>query len=873
MPSDIAQWPIGFDKFALVQLEALLRKAESNHLSHKLVQQPGWPRHYLVESSTLAHAAAVQYEHAHLALQSDANAMDLDQQAHDDDLHHAFMMGASGKPPAGPSPARPNAFSHGASYYGGDATRPGSAYPRSGHDPHSTKPRFRESLSASRTPPARPSMAPPNNIVSEWAKKRAAAGLSGQTNPNPNPDPDQFRLRGALHGVSHPDSRYSGARGFNSNGPRGSTQPPQDHQKKRVLDDVHRVAQTAAISTVSRSLNQVASSLRHKIGLTKDLLRSTVDSVATTDMPTLKRQLGAVMTSLETVLLAQTPPDVKGDFDKEFQYLAALEGGSLTPERVESKQHWAVHALQYAAATGVPISGDVAQTYIDNFESFSAYECSVDAPDHCDTGLPHDSTWLCYDPCAEYLDQSSISLLHQLGMCAYRSVFGQSQSTEVLDTGTSCNMTKNASRMLGGIVVWLDDAVDIHMGKGEVQAHAAGLMVTCQRRDPDDLSKGVYTDVSFTLQVPFSSDDITPHSSTQNVRAGIGFDTGVSSGNHGCTYSVSEPSPHDLPGLAVNPRTGCVRREAALGKSAKLSVPTLDTEPLDEVLAKNIPHFDLRSGGRMTTKIASENTLNGARGTKHYKTAVELLFKCSPFLDECFGAPDTSDPDPLLVAPDSSFFAHGNSRTSATSRVSATASKATRAVSSALNSAASSRTLATALTLAVICGGMCMAGSSEFTDGLQLNVVHFVESDPLLCQFVAGQCPDAMMHHFAWSFLEHLKDGTIACARLGTAAPLGVLEITGPCRSPALLGAESFETFTDVYRGDHKLFLLGLECIDYLLPVTVLQEVSSSCFDNDQDYSFVINAREGKGFTVSFSYRFHPHVPRLATPPTTSVSS
>ena len=326
-----------------------------------------------------------------------------------------------------------------------------------------------------------------------------------------------------------------------------------------------------------------------------NLLRALRDNVATTDTPTMNEKLSAVMTSLETVLLARSPTDVKGDFEKEYQYFADLEGGTFTAESEEPKYSWAIKALEYAVETGVPISGDAAQAYSDNFEAFTDYADNVDAPDHCEG---HDASWLCHDANAEHLDQATVSLLHQLGMCAYRSVFGGSQSTEVLDTGTSCTMTKSAKRMLGGIVVLLDDAVDIYMGKGEIQAHAAGLMATCQRRDPSDLSKGVFTNVAFSLQVPFTSDDLTLHSSTQYVRSGIGFDTGVLSGNQGYTYSISKPSPYDLPGLEVDPRTGLVRREVALGKSTKLSVPTLDTELMSEVRAKHIPQFDLLTGER-----------------------------------------------------------------------------------------------------------------------------------------------------------------------------------------------------------------------------------------------------------------------------------
>ena len=49
---------------------------------------------------------------------------------------------------------------------------------------------------------------------------------------------------------------------------------------------------------------------------------------------------------------------------------------------------------------------------------------------------------------------------------------------------------------------------------------------------------------------------------------------------------------------------------------------------------------------------------------------------------------------------------------------------------------------------------------------------------------------------------------------------------------------------------------MGLECIDYLQPRAIIQEMIPPSIDNEGDYSFVINALENRGYDVSFANRF-----------------
>ena len=53
-----------------------------------------------------------------------------------------------------------------------------------------------------------------------------------------------------------------------------------------------------------------------------------------------------------------------------------------------------------------------------------------------------------------------------------------------------------------------------------------------------------------------------------------------------------------------------------------------------------------------------------------------------------------------------------------------------------------------------------------------------------------------------------------------------------------------------------QLFNVGLDCNDDLLPNAVYQDMVPPSIDIESDYSYVIDALEANGYTVTFSNRF-----------------
>ena len=125
----------------------------------------------------------------------------------------------------------------------------------------------------------------------------------------------------------------------------------------------------------------------------------------------------------------------------------------------------------------------------------------------------------------------------------------------------------------------------------------------------------------------------------------------------------------------------------------------------------------------------------------------------------------------------------------------------------------------------------------------------------MLCDFVFFQNPCAHIHTCAWGFLDELRDDSIPCAKYGTAPPLGIFELNSSCKSRfAMTGLHAHDEY-DIWRSD-QLLNVGLDCIDYLLPNAVFQDMVPPSIHTESDYSYVIDALEANVYTATLYNRF-----------------
>ena len=155
----------------------------------------------------------------------------------------------------------------------------------------------------------------------------------------------------------------------------------------------------------------------------------------------------------------------------------------------------------------------------------------------------------------------------------------------------------------------------------------------------------------------------------------------------------------------------------------------LNTVTIEQVIAENIPQYDLRTCEITSPDVLFSN-LEKSMATSPYAGTVATLSGL------CRAAVAATQP---LSTTCSSFMATTVPRKSV-------AARAASVVGSAVKSMLSPQALATIITVAILCGGLGTAGTVEVSGALGLDVIHYCDNDKSLGSFVSTQNPRAQIH-------------------------------------------------------------------------------------------------------------------------------